>query len=95
MKGSMNIKHRKIIEKYHIVENEIKLKFPNEEYSIAIDIWNDGDFQIMGRHGSGDGITHVLRYHHSEDTLVWCEDSCKTYAMKVDQYGHRYCLLQN
>ena len=90
-------KSRNLMDNEHLIEignnlrTEMRKKFPHYGNTIVIHIWEDNDYRVECRCGTGERV-HTLTYHHSLGTTVWDEEVMLSNAIKVDAQGNTYYI---
>ena len=64
-------------------------KFPNTSNTIMIYIWDDGDFKVECRYGSGEGKIYTISYHKFSNQFDNMEEYIPYDAMKIDEFGNK------
>ena len=83
--------NERVLEQYKLVEEDFKKRFPNLPYTMMLNIWDDGDFKIEGRHGDNDTL-HIVEYYSGRDSIIYYTEKIQSNSIKIDKFGYKYYI---
>jgi hypothetical protein len=88
----MNTPLIKIQDKIDLVTKDLLKRKPNVEYTITINIWNDGTFLVQAKHNDGEKF-YISMYHQNNLTYDEFDSRMIGNTMMLDGEGNEYYRL--